>query len=87
MLKELLLTLMTFMIINDHCGKSSLFTGKDKEFEYDCKLEYKYSKRCYFYDFQNNCFPWTLEHCEPVHVKKNEAKCPKYTCIKKVRNK
>lgn len=53
---------------------------------YECTTEYKFSKKCYFYKFQNNCVPWNLDACEPFKVKKNEPKCPKYNCIVQVRN-
>ena len=46
----------------------------------NCKLEFKRSKLCKIYKYDERCFEGKAEFCEIISIKRNQDKCPFYVC-------
>lgn len=45
-----------------------------------CDKYVHYEPMCYFYDFSDSCYPWTLAECKILHYSAHEPNCITYIC-------
>jgi len=49
-------------------------------FSLKCTVQFKRSKVCKIYKYNEDCFQGKVEFCELIAIKKNQNKCPHYVC-------
>jgi ligand-binding sensor protein len=49
---------------------------------YNCKFNFKFSRVCHFYRYDERCFSGQTQFCKVLLTKKDELKCPHFVCSK-----
>ena len=57
------------------------FVATVAEKKYSCYVRTYYAKKCYHFEFAEDCQPWQLDRCKPVRVTTSDFRCAKYFCV------
>jgi len=76
--QKMILFLIIILVVSPtvFCRTSEML----KVFEENCEVSVHFMHLCYFFDYNNVCFPWKLDNCNILHYSANEPNCIVINC-------